>query len=92
MNVMHPCPNDAFEWIRSGRDEILLRDKPEWKNCVSDLIPGQFEAYAKIPHQIDASYKNIDNPLAEREASILSMARAKICGHLLKTLEKKVED
>jgi len=70
---MHPCPDDAFEWIRAGREEVLARDKPDWKNFVSNLIPRQFEAYAKILHQIDASYKNIDNPLTEREISILKI-------------------
>lgn len=70
---MHPCPDDAFEWIRTGREEILPRDGPDWKSCVSNLIPGQFEAHAKILHQIDANYKNIDNPLTERENSILKI-------------------
>ena len=73
MNVMHPCPNDAFEWIRTGRDDVLPGDRPDWKAFVSNLIPKQFEAYAKILHQIDASYKNIDNPLTEREISILKI-------------------
>lgn len=73
MNVMHPCPDDAFEWIRTGREKFLPRDKPDWKSFVSNLVPKQFEAYAKMLHQINASYKNIDNPLTEREISILKI-------------------
>jgi hypothetical protein len=73
MNVMHPCPDDAFKWIRAGREEFLPRDKPDWKSFISNLIPREFEAYAKILHQIDASYKNIDNPLTERELSLLKI-------------------
>ncbi|PYT82376.1 MAG: hypothetical protein DMG40_06375 [Acidobacteria bacterium] len=70
---MHPCTDDAFEWIRNRRAEFLPRDKPDWKSFVSNPIPKQFEAYAKILHQTDASYKNIDNPLTEREISILKI-------------------
>ena len=70
---MHPCTADAFEWIRAGREKVLARDKPDWKSSVSNLIPRQFEAYAKILHQIDARYENIDNPLTEREISILKI-------------------
>jgi hypothetical protein len=70
---MHPCAADAFEWIQAGREEVLARDKPDWKNSVFNLIPRQFEAYAKILHQIDASYKIIDNPLTEREIPILKI-------------------
>jgi hypothetical protein len=73
MNVMHPCPDDAFKWIRAGREEFLPRDRPDWKSFISNLIPKQFEAYAKILHQINASYKNIDNPLTERELSLLKI-------------------
>jgi len=64
MNVMRPCTDQAaFEWIRNGREEFLASDNPNWKgNFVSHLLPKSFEAYAKILHQIDASYKNIDNP------------------------------
>jgi hypothetical protein len=65
---MHPCAADAFEWIQAGREEVLARDKPDWKNSVFNLIPRQFEAYAKILHQIDASYKIIDNPLTDNRA------------------------
>jgi hypothetical protein len=71
MNVMHPCPDDVFKWIRAGREEFLPRDKPDWKGFISNLIPKEFEAYAKILHQINASYKNVDNPLTEGELSLL---------------------
>jgi hypothetical protein len=70
---MYPCPDAAFEWIRTGRAEVLPRDIPDWKNCVSNLIPQEFEAYAKILHQIDASYKNVDNPLTASEITLLKI-------------------
>jgi hypothetical protein len=70
---MHPCPDDVFEWIRARREEFLPRDKPDWKSLVSNLIPQEFEAYAKILHQIDASYKNIDDPLTASEISLLKI-------------------
>jgi hypothetical protein len=70
---MHQCPDDEFEWIRTGRAEFLPRDKPDWKSFVSNLIPLQFEAYAKILHRIDARYENIDHPLTDREISILKI-------------------
>ena len=59
---MHPCAGDSFEWIQNGREEVLRRDRPDWKCSVSNLIPKQFEACAKVLHQIDANYENIDNP------------------------------
>src|SRR5215468_1810029 len=65
---MYPCSADAFEWIRAGREEVLARAA-----YVSNLIPRQFDSYAKILHQIDASYQNIDNPLTEHEVSILKI-------------------
>lgn len=70
---MQTCPDDAFKWIRTGREELLPRDQPDWKSFVSNLIPKEFEAYVKILHQIDASYKNIDNPLTEGEVSLLKI-------------------
>jgi len=73
MNDVYPCSEDSFEWIRSVREELLSRDKSDWKSFVSDLIPKQFEAYAKVLHQIDARYENIDNPLTEAEIAILKI-------------------
>jgi hypothetical protein len=68
MNVMHPCSDQAtFEWIRSGREDLLASDNPDWKgNFVSHLLPKSFEAQAKLLHSIAANYENIDNPLSER--------------------------
>ena len=71
---MQPCPDNAFDWIRTGREEVLASDNPNWKgNFVSHLLPKSFEAYAKLLHGIEANYKNIDNPLSERETSILKI-------------------
>jgi hypothetical protein len=70
---MHRCTDDEFDWIRTGRAEPLSHDDPNWKCLVSNLIPNQFEAYAKILHQVDASYENIDHPLTEREIVILKI-------------------
>jgi hypothetical protein len=73
---MRPCPDDAFEWIRSGRQKSLARDNPDWKgNFVSHLIPERFDAYTKILHRIEPNYKNIDNPLSERENAILKIPK-----------------
>jgi hypothetical protein len=73
MNAMQPCPDDAFEWIRTGREELLPRDDPNWKSFVSNLIPKKFDAYAKILHGIQARYDNIDNPLSDREIALLKI-------------------
>ena len=62
MNDVYPCSDDSFEWIRSVREELLSRDKSDWKSFVSDLIPKQFEAYAKVLHQIDARYETSTIP------------------------------
>jgi hypothetical protein len=70
---MYTCSDDSFEWIRSVREGLLSRDKSDWKCFISDLIPKQFEAYAKVLHQIDAHYENIDNPLSEAEIAILGI-------------------
>jgi hypothetical protein len=69
-------PDDASEWIWSGREKFTARDHPAWSGVgVSGLIPTQFEAYAKILHSIEASYKYIDNPLTERENEILKIPK-----------------
>jgi hypothetical protein len=70
---MQPCSDDEFQWIRTGREEFLPRDKPDWKSFVSNVLPKEFEAYAKILHEIDADYENIDNPLTDRELSLLKI-------------------
>jgi hypothetical protein len=70
---MQTCPDGAFEWVRTGREELLPRDKPDWKSFVFNLIPKGFDAYAKILHQIDANYENLDNPLTGREIAILKI-------------------
>jgi len=76
---MHTCTDQAaFEWIRSKREELLASDNPSWKgNFVSHLLPKSFEAYAKLLHSIEANYKNIDNPLSEREIAILKIPPCK---------------
>jgi hypothetical protein len=69
-------PDDAFEWIRSGREKFPARADPAWRGvCVSGLIPAKFEAYAKILHGIEATYENIDSPLTERENEILKIPK-----------------
>lgn len=73
MNIMRRCTDDEFVWIRAGRAEPPSHDDPNWKFLVSNLIPNQFEAYAKILHQVDACYENIDHPLTEREIAILKI-------------------
>ena len=73
---MHPCPDDEFEWIRTRREKPRVPNTPNWKgNFVFQLMPIRFEAYAKILHSIEASYKNLDDPhpLTEREISILKI-------------------
>lgn len=73
MNFMHPCPDDAFGWIRTGREELLSRQDASWKSFVSNLIPKKFDAYAKILHSIEARYENTDNPLSDRETALLKI-------------------
>jgi hypothetical protein len=73
---MQPFSGDAFEWIQAGRKTSLPREGPNWTGiCVSHLMPTPFEAYVKILHSIEASYKNIDDPhpLTEREIAILKI-------------------
>lgn len=75
---MRPCPDDVFEWIRSGRQKSPPRADSDWKGItVAGLIPEKFEAYAKILHTIEATYKNIDAPLTERENVILKIPKCK---------------
>jgi hypothetical protein len=89
VNDVYRCSDDSFEWIRSVREELLSRDKSDWKSFVSDLIPKQFEAYAKVLHQIDARYENIDNPLTEAEITILKIPACTKLRSLLERLKKE---
>lgn len=58
----------AFEWISRTRD----RGFPNWPGVqVSDLLPQEFEAYARILHHLEASYDEIDSPLEPPEKSLL---------------------
>jgi hypothetical protein len=91
MKVMHQCTDQAaFEWIRSEREELLASDNPSWKgNFVSHLLPKSFEAYAKILHSTEASYENIDNPLAEREIAILKIPPCKKLRSFVESLREE---
>jgi hypothetical protein len=75
MDAMRPCADSEFEWIRTGRREFPPRNDPHWKCLVHNLVPNQFEAYAKILHSVQASYKNIDDPhpLTEPEIAVLKI-------------------
>lgn len=88
---MHPYSDDAaFQWIRNGREKGLPRKDPNWKgNFVSHLIPQRFDAYAKILHRIEANYKNIDNPLSERENAILKIPSCKKLRSFVESLRKE---
>jgi len=93
MNDMQPCPDNAFDWIRTGREEVLASDNPNWKgNFVSHLLPKSFEAYAKLLHSIEANYKNIDNPLTEREISVLPTPTCTRLRSFVERLRKETED
>lgn len=76
MNVMQPCSDNEFQWIRAGRDVRRTQNDRDLGNFVSHLIPNRFEAYAKILHRIEASYRYIDdsNPLTKKENAILKIA------------------
>jgi hypothetical protein len=68
----------AFEWIREARARLDLPNRPkpspDWPGIlVSDLIPGNFEAFAKVLHRFDASYKEIDHPLSSSEKALLKI-------------------
>lgn len=57
MDFVQPCPDEAFDWIRNGREESLARTGPDRVGVrVANLMPKQFEAYAKILHGIEANY------------------------------------
>jgi hypothetical protein len=87
---MRPCPDDGFEWIRSGRTKFTARTGPDWKGVyVSGVIPEKFEAYAKILHGIEATYENIDHPLTETENAVLKIPS---CNELKLFVEKLREE
>jgi hypothetical protein len=88
---MRSCSDQtAFQWILREQDERLASNNPNWKgNFVSHLLPKSFEAYAKILHTIEADYKNIDNPLSEREIAILKIPPCKKLGTLVESLRKE---
>lgn len=74
MTFMCLCPTGQFDWIRTGRQESVPRENPNWRGIfVSNLLPPGFEAYVKILHRIDAKYGNIDNPLSDREIVLLKI-------------------
>jgi hypothetical protein len=76
---MRPCSIDEFEWIRTGRQKFAPRADSDWKGIrVSGVIPDKFQAYAKILHTIDATYKNIDASLSERENEILKIPKCEV--------------
>lgn len=91
MNVMQPCPDNEFEWIRAGRETPLTGKNRTLGNLVSHLIPIRFEAYAKILHSIEASYKNIDDPhpLTEREIAILKIPACTKLRSFVETVRKE---
>jgi hypothetical protein len=89
MNAMQACPDDAFEWIRTGRDEFLPRDDSNWRSFVGNLIPKTFDAYAKILHGIQARYDNLDNPLSDREISLLKIPPCTKLRSLVDNLHKQ---
>ncbi len=69
----------AFEWIRSGRDELGAPEKRSVLSpglpgvFVSHLMPEVFEAYARILHRVEARYDVIDNPLSAAEIAVLKI-------------------
>jgi hypothetical protein len=72
MQALHD--ETTFAWIRSGCDELVSSQHPEWRgNFVSHLMPPVFEAYTKILHRIEARFENIDKPLSPREIAILKI-------------------
>jgi hypothetical protein len=73
MKFMNACVDEEFGWIRTGREEFLPRDDPNWKSFISNLIPKNFEGYAKILHGIEAGYENIDKPLSNSEIALLKI-------------------
>ena len=73
---MQPLQDEsAFEWIgrvrRRLRHEKPLPD-PDWPGVlVSDIMPPEFESYARVLHSFEACYDEIDNPLLPSEQAIL---------------------
>src|SRR5260370_5191245 len=69
----------AFEWIRRARARLDLPDRPKpgspnWPGIfVSDLMPPEFEAFARVLHRFGASYEEIDHPLSPSEKRILKI-------------------
>jgi hypothetical protein len=73
---MHPRPDSDFDWISSTRLEPAPKKDQNWPGCsLSVLLPPNFEAYAKILHQITANYEHVDHPhpFTEREIAILKI-------------------
>jgi hypothetical protein len=63
---------NAFEWIRGARARLDLPNRPPGI-LVSDLMPPEFEAFARVLHRFDASYKEIDHPLSPSEKALLKI-------------------
>ena len=73
---MHPCPDSDCDWISSTGSAPAPKKDQNWPGCsLSVLLPPNFEAYAKILHQITANYEHVDHshPFAEREIAILKI-------------------
>jgi hypothetical protein len=95
MLIMHPCAEGEFEWIRTGREELRARNAANWKgNFVSNLLPSKFDAYAKILHSVEASYKIVDDPhpLTQREIAILRVPRCKKLRAFVENLRREGRD
>ena len=70
---IHPT-KDADKWILQDRTPLPERcDSQQWSCRVENLIPPQFESYAKVLHCLEAYYFNIDNPLTPAENALLSI-------------------
>lgn len=90
IDFVQPCPDNAFDWIRNGRKEHVPRTGPEWVgNCVTNLMPPEFGAYAKILHGIEANYEHIDNPLSDRENAILNIPKCDKLKSFITNLRKE---
>ena len=89
---MRPCPNDVFEWIRTGRQKFPPHADSNWKGIsLSGLIPKKFEAYAKMLHTIDATYENIDAPLTEHENEILKIPKCNVLRSFVEKLRQECQ-
>ena len=78
---MQPLPDESeFEWIRKTRGVLLRPEEPRLSPIegpgifVSDLVPPEFEAYARILHRLDACYDDLDNPLSPSEQKVLGIS------------------